>query len=133
LRPETHTPRITFDRLVVCRETWRFAPSEINFAYEKQEAERFIAARRWAREHDMPRFVFAKVPSEIKPFYVDFNSSLLVEMFARSVRQMEESDSAAPQISIAEMIPRLDQTWLPDAQGQHYTSELRIIAVDQAR
>ncbi|MGB9177753.1 MAG: lantibiotic dehydratase [Pyrinomonadaceae bacterium] len=133
LRPETHTPRITFDRLVVCRETWRFTPSEISFAHEKEEAERFVSARRWARERDMPRFVFAKVPSEIKPFYVDFDSPLLIEMFAKSVRQMEEVGLAASLISITEMIPRLDQAWLPDAEGQRYTSELRIIAVDQAR
>jgi hypothetical protein len=31
------------------------------------------------------------------------------------------------------MIPRLDQTWLPDAEGRRYTSEFRIVAVDQAR
>jgi hypothetical protein len=133
LRPEKHTPRINFDRLIVCRETWRFAPSEMSFAYEKQEADRFIAARRWARAHGMPRFVFAKIPSEVKPFYVDFDSSLMIEMFARSVRQMEEAGPEAPPVSISEMIPRLDQAWLPDADGEHYTSELRIIAVDQAR
>ena len=56
-QPESHTPRVTIDRVTVCRETWRFSPSELSFAFEKDEAERFLAARRFARSHDLPRFV----------------------------------------------------------------------------
>jgi hypothetical protein len=29
------------------------------------------------------------------------------------------------------MLPAPDQTWLTDDQGQRYTSELRMVAVDQ--
>ena len=29
------------------------------------------------------------------------------------------------------MLPAPDQAWLTDAQGQRYTSELRMVAVDQ--
>jgi len=28
------------------------------------------------------------------------------------------------------MLPAPDQTWLPDAEGNRYTSELRMVAVD---
>jgi hypothetical protein len=28
------------------------------------------------------------------------------------------------------MLPRTDQTWLPDADGNTYTSEFRVVAVD---
>jgi hypothetical protein len=28
------------------------------------------------------------------------------------------------------MLPEHNETWLPDAEGQRYTSELRIVAVD---
>lgn len=133
LRAEKHTPRVTFDRMVICRETWRFAPDEMQFADEKEESSRFLAARRWARVHDMPRFVYVKTPGEIKPFYMDFDSPMLVDMFAKMVRQTVEDGTAGLMVSVSEMIPRLDQTWLPDAEGQRYTSELRIVAVDQAR
>jgi hypothetical protein len=74
LAAESHTPRVTIDRVTVCRETWRFSPAELSFAFEKDESARFLAARRFARSHDLPRFVFIKVPIEVKPFYVDFDS-----------------------------------------------------------
>jgi hypothetical protein len=33
-------------------------------------------------------------------------------------------------VRITEMLPRLDQLWLADAQDRRYTSELRIVALD---
>src|SRR5205823_3836564 len=71
LPPLRHTPRITVDRLTISRETWRFAPPELAFAFEADEAARFVAARRWRREHDLPRFLFAKSAAARKPCYVD--------------------------------------------------------------
>ena len=130
LPSERHTPRVTIDRVTVCRETWRFSPSELSFAFEKDEAARFLAARRFAREHDLPRFVFIKVPIEVKPFYVDFDSPIYVDLLAKSIRRTKEKGRPDALVSVTEMFPRADETWLPDAEGQHYTSELRIIAVD---
>lgn len=132
LRPQSHTPRITIDRLIISRETWRFAPAEIEFAYEKQDAERFVAARRWARRHGLPRFVFVKTPVEVKPCYIDFDSHSFIDLCARMVRASEAAGSPPLSIAITEMVPDLGQLWLPDAEGQRYTSELRIVAVDQA-
>jgi hypothetical protein len=34
-------------------------------------------------------------------------------------------------VTVAEMLPAPDQAWLTDAQGQRYTTELRVVAVDQ--
>lgn len=130
LARKSHTPRVTIDRVTVCRETWRFTPSELSFAFEKDEATRFLAARRFARSHDLPRFVFIKVPIEVKPFYVDFDSPIYVDLLAKSIRRTKEKGRPGALVSVTEMHPRADQTWLPDADGQHYTSELRIIAVD---
>ena len=121
---------MTIDRVTVCRETWRFSPSELTFAFEKDEAARFLAARRFARSHDLPRFVFIKVPIEVKPFYVDFDSPIYVDLLAKSIRRTKEKGRPDSLVSVTEMHPRADETWLPDAEGQHYTSELRIIAVD---
>lgn len=128
-----HTPRITIGQLVISRETWQFAPDDLKFAFEKDSADRFLMARRWARSHSMPRFVFTKVPVEVKPFYVDFNSPIYVDIFSRMARRTAEANPAEAPVKITEMLPTPDLTWLPDAQGNRYTSEFRIVAVDLAR
>lgn len=131
LPPAKHTPRVSFDRVIVCRETWRFTPAEIDFAFIKDEQQRFLAARRWMRKHSLPRFVFTKTPIEIKPTYLDFESPTLIEAFAKTVRQSAEANDGTVLISVSEMIPNHEQIWLPDRQGNRYTSEFRIVAVDQ--
>lgn len=136
--PARHTPRITIDRFVVAREAWRFSPSEITFADEQDEAHRFINARRWARQHGLPRFVFVKTPAEVKPFFVDFDSPVLINIFAKMVHRTIAGNNPDPlvtlppnpKITVSEMLPTPDKCWLPDAEGQHYTSELRMVVVD---
>ena len=130
LPPAPYTPRVNFDRLVVCRESWRFSPQDMQFAYEKDETERFIAARRWGREHNLPGKVFVKVPIERKPFFVDFESYVYINIFAKMVRRTREIDVEGSAITVSEMLPEADQTWLTDAEGRRYTSELRMVAVD---
>jgi hypothetical protein len=131
-----HTPRITFDRLVVSRESWTFSPSTIEFAQEKDDAARFAAARRWARTHGLPRLVFVKTPVEMKPFFVDFDSPIYVNNFVRVIRRTATaalSDIAAQKncvLSLSEMLPTPDQAWLPDEQDQHCTSEFRMVTFD---
>ena len=71
----------------------------------------------------MPRYVFAKVPEEPKPIFVDFASPLLVEMFAKIVRK-------ASTLTVTEMLPTAEQCWVPDHAGNTYSSELRLVAVD---
>lgn len=132
LRPEAHTPRVTIDRMVVCREAWRFAAAELEFAFENDEAARFIGARRWAQSHDLPRSAFVKVRIERKPFYLDFDSPIFVEIFTKAVRRACSAVPDEGSVTISEMLPRMDQLWLPDAEGRRYTSELRFVAVDLA-
>jgi hypothetical protein len=126
-----HTPRINFDQLVVCRETWRFTPDEATFAREKTEADRFINARRWMHTHELPRFVFVKTPAEEKPFYVDLASPISVEILAKAIRRVADSDASEPLITVTEMLPAPDETWLTDRQGGRYTCEFRIVALDK--
>jgi hypothetical protein len=129
LRPQAHIPRISIDRLVIQRETWYAAPSELSFASEKEESDRFAAARRWAREREIPRFVFVIAPVEPKPFYVDFDSPISVDLLSRTVRRMIEANQADTPIAIAEMLPGHAGSWLPDAEGRRYTSEFRYVAL----
>jgi hypothetical protein len=130
LPPARHNPRVTIDRLVICRESWSFLNSELDFANEKEDAARFLAARNWARSHGMPRFVFVKVPTETKPFYLDFDSPIYVDIFAKVIRKMAGQPKSDKPITVTEMLPAPDRLWLPDAEGRRYTSELRMVAVD---
>lgn len=124
-----HLPRVNIDRLVVQRESWCLTASSIHFAFERLDADRFLEARRFAREHQMPRQVFVKVPVEAKPVYVDFGSAIYVNLLGKLIRRTVAEGGEA-QVVFSEMLPGICETWLPDGEGKHYTSELRFIALD---
>jgi len=124
-----HLPRINIDRLVVQRESWSLVASSLLFAFERLDADRFLEARRFAREHQMPRHVFVKVPVEAKPVYVDFGSGIYVNLLGKLIRRTVAEGEEA-QVVFSEMLPGICETWLPDGEGKHYTSELRFIALD---
>lgn len=129
--PLRHVPRISFDRLVVHRETWRYNSEELEFAFLKEESERFLSSRRWVKSNEVPRFLFIKTPIEEKPFFVDMNSPISVELFAKSIRDTQNSDGKNTLIKITEMLPTPDQTWLVDSHCDKYTSEFRMVVVDK--
>lgn len=124
-----HRPRITIDRLVVARETWSFPPSALEFAEEADEARRFLAAHRWAEAHRLPRRFFVKAAFEDKPVFVDLDSPVFVNGLARLARKRHGRPNAEAPLVITEMLPDLGETWLTDAAGERYTSELRMVAV----
>jgi Lantibiotic dehydratase, N terminus len=130
LGTRAHTPRISIDRLVVKRESWRFSPTQIAFAQEQDAADRFLRARQWQRDQSLPRFIFFKVPVETKPVYLDFESPLSVDLFSRLVRKTMKLDTTAAWVEISEMLPTPNQAWLLDIDNNRYTSELRMVAVD---
>ncbi|MET9621860.1 lantibiotic dehydratase [Streptomyces sp. NPDC006464] len=124
-----HRPRITVDRLVVAREAWSFRAADLAWAALKKEPARYLGARAWRAGHGLPERAFYKSPLEDKPVFVDFTSLALVNMFAKAVRQAAEADQDAA-IGLTEMLPDTDGTWLADHQGERYTAELRVIALD---
>lgn len=128
--PADHTPRITVDRLVLHRESWRFAAGTLDFAREADEASRFVRARAWRARAGLPEQVFVTSPLEQKPFFVDLGSVVSVNLLAKAVRRVRATDPAMT-VKVAEMMPDLDQLWLTDADGGRYTSELRLTAVDR--
>ena len=130
ISPRRHVPRITLDRLVITRESWSFPSSEWQFINQEEEHQRFLEARHWMRKNGLPRFVFVRVPIEVKPFYLDFDSPVYVEIFCRMVRRMLASHRSDEPITMTEMLPGPDQLWLRDSDGRAYTSELRIVAKD---
>jgi hypothetical protein len=109
--------------VVLTRERWTVPAAQLAFAREEDTLARFIAARAWARATGLPRRLFLKVPEETKPLFVDLESPTFVDLAAKMVRKASE-------ISLSEMLPDLEELWLTDAHGRHYTSELRLVAVD---
>ena len=129
-----HTPRVKIDRLVVCRESWRFNPADLDFAAEKDEAARFVRTRAWAAALGIPRHVFVKSSAEMKPVYVDFTSPIYVNALAKMVRRTHAEERLPDKtITIVEMLPAHDHLWLADHEGNKYTSELRFTWVDDRR
>jgi hypothetical protein len=125
-----HSPRVTVDRMVIARESWRFPAAALDFADVKGEAQRFVAARRWRDAHELPRFVFVVSPTEPRPFYADLDSPVYVSILAKAARRLARSRPTA-WLTVTEMLPTPEQTWLTDSGGARYSSELRFVAVDQ--
>jgi hypothetical protein len=128
--PLRHAPWVLIDKLVIHRETWRFRKDELDFAMKKDEASRFLGARRWMKSHGLPQKTFVKSALEVKPFYVDLESPVLVEILCRAIRRMNSSDAEGEELIFSEMLPGPQQLWLQDAKGASYTSELRFAVVD---
>jgi hypothetical protein len=134
LMPDSdYQPRITIDRLVVARETWRFEADKVDFVQLRDESARYAAARNWRHSMGLPGRAFVKAPGEMKPFYVDFDSVHSVNILAKSLRRLQERPPETPggRVQFSELLPSADELWLTDASGHRYTSELRFVAVDQ--
>lgn len=130
MQPSEHNPRVTIDRMVVSRESWSILADDLDYVFLKDEGERFLATRRWLRAQGLPRFAFIKTPVEVKPVFMDFASTIFVDAFTKLVRRTIENGEPDARIGFSEMLPGTDQTWLFDAEGNTYTSELRVVAVD---
>jgi hypothetical protein len=123
-----HRPRITIDRFVLSREQWVFQVADSGWAFAQDEQERYYLARRWRQDHGLPERVFYRVPVELKPAAADFRSIVLVNLFAKHIRQTQAAGHG--EFTVTEMLPDLDQLWLTDREGRRYSSELRIVAYD---
>ncbi|WP_354644175.1 lantibiotic dehydratase [Kitasatospora camelliae] len=126
-----HTPRVTVDRLVLARETWRPTAGELLVGAKADEATEYLETVRWLTEHGVPRRFFLVAPVEAKPTYIDTRSPLLVQLLARTVRRTVEEYGPDTRITVSEMLPDGDDCWLRDDQGRRYVSELRVVAVDR--
>jgi hypothetical protein len=119
-----HVPRVTIGDLTISRERWETTPAEIALPDGHDRAAWFLAVRRWASARGLPRYVFYKSPREPKPCYLDFDSPVYVNLFAKAMTQL---DPQTP-VRVVEMLPGIEDTWLVDADGTTYTSELRFVA-----
>jgi hypothetical protein len=123
--PRRHNPRITIDRLVVSRETWRCNVAEAWLTGSGGLPE-YLAARRLRRTLGLPDKVFAKIGTEVKPVYLDLTSPRYVSAFATMLRAAREKAGDHTEVVMTELLPGPDQAWLPGPGGQRYFSELRL-------
>ncbi|MFT9821148.1 lantibiotic dehydratase, partial [Lysinibacillus sp. NPDC056185] len=127
LPPRPHTPRVTVDRLVVARETWRIPSAELAPLTRLPEADGYAELRRLAARHGLARHTFWRPARDAKPIYLDLDSPLLGMVALREARRSTESVEA---IAFTEMYPGPGELWLPDADGRRYPSELRLTFAD---
>ncbi|WP_406108770.1 thioesterase domain-containing protein [Micromonospora globbae] len=127
-----YTPRITLDRLVVARQTWRTTVGESGLGTVTGERERFLAVRAWRRRLGLPEQVYVKLGTETKPCFVDLSSPAFANMFCAMVRAARGDRGDDVSLVVSEMLPGPDDAWVPDAQGRRYFSELRLHIVDDA-
>jgi lantibiotic biosynthesis dehydratase-like protein len=130
---EPHTPRVSIDRLVVFRETWRMTVGDLaELTVPGNEPEQYVGGRRLVAARDLAERCFARIGSETKPMYVDFTSPAYLASFAASVRSAEQAHGGDIAVKFSEMLPTPDQTWVPDREGRTYFGELRLQVTDPA-
>lgn len=130
--PTAHTPRITVDRMVVSRATWRTTAGETTLAEVTGERARFLAVRRWRLALGLPDQVFVKIGTEPKPCYADLTSPQYATLLCSMVRAAVRDGGQDVSVVASELLPGPDGAWVPDAAGRRYVSELRLHIVDGA-
>lgn len=121
-----HTPRITVDRMVVVRETWRTTVAQTGLVEAKGEPATYLAGRRLRRALGLPERVFVKLGTETKPVYADLTSPLYVNSLCAMLRRAHEEGGDDVPVTFTELLPGPEHAWLTDAAGRRYFSELRL-------
>jgi hypothetical protein len=115
------TPRITIGRTVYQRQRWDLAAGELPARQAPAGSfEEYVHVWRWKAAWRMPDQMFARIPGEEKPVFLDFRSPLSVDAFLRAT-------AGCDRLGLEEMLPGFDDLWLRVA-GERYCSELRLTA-----
>jgi hypothetical protein len=128
--PAAHQPRLLLDNVVIARETWHVSVAEVPLPPAEGAEYRHAGLRAWLIDRATPRFLFVKTLDQRKPYLLDRDAPLSLRNFARGLRRTRLGDPAAT-VTLVEMLPAPDELWLTDADGQRYTSELRVVAFDR--
>ncbi|MFJ5543387.1 thioesterase domain-containing protein [Micromonospora chalcea] len=128
-----YTPRITVDRLVLARRTWRTTVGESGLAVPNGERERFLAVRDWRRRLGLPEQVYVKFGTETKPCFVDLSAPAFATTLCAMARAARVDGGDDVSFTVSEMLPAPEQAWVPDGAGRRYFSELRLHITDARR
>jgi len=121
-----HTPRITVDRLVLARESWRMKVADCPVAAAAGEREEYLATRRWKTALGLPDHVFVKLATEVKPIFIDMTSPVYASVLAAVLRAARRDRGDEASLAVTEMLPGPGESWLPDGAGRRYVGELRL-------
>jgi hypothetical protein len=117
--------------VVVFRETWRMTAEDLaGLVVPGDPAAQFLAARRLVERFRLPDRCFVKIASEMKPMYVDFRSPAYVASLAACVRSAGAKHGGDTAVTLSEMLPTPELTWVTDHTGETYFGELRIQVTD---
>lgn len=122
-----HHPRVTIDRLVITRETWRVPMAELEPLAHLPEAEAYVGLCRLAARYGLPRHSYWRPMRRVKPVYLDLCSPALAGLLLTAARA---SDGGTGSFTFTEMYPGPGQLWLTDAHDNRYTSEIRLTIAD---
>lgn len=132
LHKRAHAPRVTIDSLVVHRESWTFSAEDLPFVREPDECDLFRMAREWKNSRCLPDTAFLKMAWEAKPVYIDFFSIISIRMLAKQVRNaLDDFAANSRKLTFSEVLPAFNELWLADSEGNHFTSELRLVAIHE--
>jgi len=125
------TPRLSVGDVTVVRETWRIPmpQSPLAATYDSEEAG-FRAMRQWQAKLSMPDEVYLSLPGETKPLYLAFDAPAVVLSALAMARRATRRGHTDGDVVISEARPTPAEAWLPDADGDRYHGELRLVAVD---
>ena len=117
-----YTPRIEIDGVVMQRARWQLAASDLLPPSDATAGSAAMwHANRLRRRYNLPERAFVRVPSERKPFFVDFSSLISIEYFFSMIQ-------ASQQITLTELLPDSEGWWLRRQAGR-YSCEWRMTFV----
>lgn len=122
---EPHAPRLRLGTTVVQRQTWNVTSAELGEPRPTGLSAAFVTAiERMRRDRGIPRWVFTRARSksfttsdlyardkDLKPFYVDLESTVFLDILERKLRKYGE-------VVFSEMLPSPDQLVWSDRDGR---------------
>jgi hypothetical protein len=113
-----HVPRLEVGRVVVQRELWRVPVEQLTSRDHRVAFARIQGLR---EQLALPRHLYARLPTELKPIYCDLDAPLLVRQLSRMAAE------STGVVELTEMLPGPGDLWL-DRGGERFTTEIRFTA-----
>jgi hypothetical protein len=121
-------PRIVVGRVVLFRARWVLRgaslPAVARARTPLAAAALFLEVARWRERFGLPRRVFVHTSLDPKPFHVDLESPLLVDVFRRTLLGLDDGT-----LFVTEMLPGPEDLFVRDERGR-YAAELLVQLVD---
>ncbi len=117
-------PRMVDGRSVLFRRWWSFGQEEYPFPSQTalSELDWFARVAEWRQRWSLPGRVFVRSPQKAKPFFIDLESPVLVDLLRRELRR---TASPPQRLYVAEVYPDIPDCWVQDSRGR-YAAEFLV-------